>query len=92
MATDKVNFTSSILSDMTAKAAMFHNNKQPEQESTTAVQNPQTIIAQPETISRVFYYDSKRNPIKLECLDDAGKVIKERYSVNGNELDVYYTP
>ena len=46
IASDKVNFTSSILSDMTAKAAAFQDNKQPEQVvNTTKKQDSEPTVS-----------------------------------------------
>ncbi len=48
MSVGKISFTSSILSDMTAKAAAFQENKQPEQPASVTEPTPQPIIAQPQ--------------------------------------------
>ncbi|MBQ1612716.1 MAG: hypothetical protein II085_04500, partial [Alphaproteobacteria bacterium] len=48
MSVGKISFTSSILSDMTAKAAAFQTNKQPEQQAPATDQKVQPIIAQPQ--------------------------------------------
>ena len=64
MSVKKVNFTSSILSDMTAKAATFQVNKQPEQQAPVE-NNQQSAVAQtpvPETITKPEN-KTKRNTI-----------------------------